>query len=109
MYRSSREAVNGSRGGGNAETIGNLEYRFPMTWLPVKNFGGTLFYDTGNVFGKLTDISVRNFSQNVGAGIRYNTPLGPVRFDVGFNLRQAPIDVKSEKLVHYFFTLGHTF
>jgi outer membrane protein assembly complex protein YaeT len=99
----------GPAGGGDAQTIGNVEYRFPMTWLPVKNFGGTFFYDTGNVFAKVSDISLTNFSHSAGAGIRYNTPLGPVRFDVGFNLRQAPIDVKSEKLVHYFFTLGHTF
>ena len=64
------------------------------------------FYDGGNVN---TAINLHNFVDNytntVGLGLRYATPIGPVRFDVGKNLNPVP-GIKS---LQYFITLGQAF
>ena len=66
----------------------SLEIRFPLIG---DNFGGALFNDMGNVYSDLDKVSLR-FRQNglkdfdygvqgFGFGIRYRTPIGPVRGD----------------------------
>jgi outer membrane protein insertion porin family len=72
--------------GGYAMTIGNIEYRTPLSRFPIKGLGGALFYDTGNVFPSLSSIHLSQFTHTAGFGLRYQTPLGPVRVDVGINL-----------------------
>jgi outer membrane protein insertion porin family len=100
----------GPEGGGDAITIVNVEYRFPLQPLPIAGFGGVFFYDTGNVFSTISDISLRDFSHTVGTGLRYQTPVGPVRFDVGYRLHPLTnSDGRQDKRLHFFFTLGHTF
>ena len=91
--------------GGNVMTIGNFEYRFP---LRVKDVGGALFYDTGNVFPRLADIHPNNFTHTAGFGFRYPTRLGPVRLDFGINLKPN-VNGLNEKRLHVFFTLGNPF
>ena len=98
-------------------TIGNLEYRIPLA-LPDsrgnRRVGGALFYDTGNVFERPSDFTLRDFTHTVGGGLRFQTPLGPVRLDVGVNLFPK-VQLLSdgtqtrEQRVHVFFTLGQTF
>lgn len=84
--------------------IVNSEARFP---LPIyHNLGGAVFYDGGNVYsnlrlGELTG----NFTHSVGAGLRYNTPVGPVRFDLGYRITNVP----GVKATQYFVTLGQSF
>jgi outer membrane protein insertion porin family len=79
--------------GGSALFINSLELRFPVLG---DNISGVLFHDMGNVFDKLSDVSLR-FHQNnledfnytvhaVGLGVRYRTPIGPVRFDLAYGL-----------------------
>jgi outer membrane protein insertion porin family len=90
--------------GGNQLFIFNSEMRFP---IPVfKNLGAVLFYDGGNVY---RNISLRQFiddyTNTVGFGLRYNTPIGPVRFDVGHNLNPVP----GLKSTQFFVTLGQAF
>jgi len=94
--------------GGNFMTLGNLEYRFPLHFFPIKGVGGALFYDTGNVFPVISNFSLSNFSHTVGFGFRYQTPLGPVRLDFGFNLR-PDVNGDNTGIVHVFFTLGNPF
>ena len=67
-------------------TIGNIEYRTPLKFVPIKGLGGALFYDTGNVFPNISSIHLSQFTHTVGFGLRYQTPLGPVRVDFGINL-----------------------
>lgn len=79
--------------GGNALFFNSTELRFP---LMGDNIGGVLFHDMGNIYRSIGDISFRyhqpndqNFNymnQAVGFGIRYKTPIGPVRADVAYSL-----------------------
>ncbi len=78
--------------GGTALFFHSLEFRFPLIG---DNVGGVLFHDMGNVYSDINHISLR-FSQknvhdfnygvlSVGFGIRYRTPVGPIRVDFSFS------------------------
>jgi outer membrane protein assembly complex protein YaeT len=79
--------------GGNALLFNNLELRFPLLGT---NVGGVLFHDMGNVYSSISSISPRfkqrdlndfNYMlQAVGFGIRYRTPIGPVRGDLAYSI-----------------------
>lgn len=97
-------------GGGHVMAIGNFEYRVPLNIFPVSGIGGALFYDTGNVFPTLGDVHLSEFTHTAGFGLRYQTPLGPVRIDFGFNLKpRINQDGKREERMQVFFTLGNPF
>jgi outer membrane protein assembly complex protein YaeT len=68
--------------GGNALVIFNAELRFPV-W---GSFGGVTFLDAGNVFARVADFDLSRIKPAVGAGVRYRSPIGPIRVDVGFKL-----------------------
>lgn len=91
--------------GGNGLFIFNSEFRIPVS--PIKKgFGVVGFYDGGNVFPVLSFSSfASNYSNTIGFGLRYATPLGPIRFDVGHNLNPIP-GIKSTQI---FVTLGQAF
>ena len=89
--------------GGNALLIANIELRFPLAgW-----FSGALFYDFGNVFSSFTDVSSAGFSNAVGLGLGVATPVGPVRFDVGYN--PDPPGARGFERWNFHLTLGHPF
>jgi outer membrane protein insertion porin family len=79
--------------GGNAVFFNSIELRFPLLG---DNIGGVVFHDAGNVYHNLRDISFRvsqhdpaDFDYMVhaaGFGIRYRTPLGPVRADLAYSI-----------------------
>jgi outer membrane protein assembly complex protein YaeT len=96
--------------GGNVVTIGNVEYRIPLPPKPISGLVGALFYDTGNVFPRLGELHLNEFTHNAGFGLRYITPVGPARLDFGFNLNRAPRpDGTPEPRMKVFFTLGNPF
>ena len=96
--------------GGNVVTIGNVEYRIPLPPTPISGLVGALFYDTGNVFPRLGEVHLNEFTHNAGFGLRYLTPFGPARLDFGFNLNRAPRgDGTLEPRMKVFFTLGNPF
>jgi len=79
--------------GGNALLFNNIELRFPFIG---ENIQGVIFHDMGNVYSSLSNISFR-FHQNnlqdfdyaahaVGFGVRYRTPVGPIRLDLAYSL-----------------------
>ena len=68
--------------GGDALTVFNFEMRYPLT----ERLRLVPFYDLGNVFRRINDIRWKNMTHTVGAGLRFNTPLGPVGVDYGFLL-----------------------
>jgi outer membrane protein assembly complex protein YaeT len=79
--------------GGNALFFNNVELRFPFLG---QNIQGVIFHDMGNVFSTLGDVSFRFHQRNdqdfnftvhaVGYGIRYRTPIGPIRLDLAYSI-----------------------
>ena len=107
-----RDLNSGFPVGGSGLFINNLELRLPPLTLPFfqDNLSFAIFHDAGNVFDtghdmlhSLTRWHQRNpdlcknqstylqcdfnyISHALGVGVRYKTPIGPVRFDLGYNL-----------------------
>lgn len=141
-----RDPATGAPLGGEALFINNLEVRTPPVSLPWlgNNMGFVVFHDAGNVFANPNEMATGltrfnqdtghcfvgsitcNFSylsQNVGGGIRYRTPIGPLRFDVGYNLNPPvfPVNqntgdqafpfphVETGRHISFFFSIGQTF
>jgi outer membrane protein assembly factor BamA len=139
-----RDLVSGLPLGGNAVFVNNLELRFPPVYLPYleDNLSFVIFQDTGNVFDtahnmfhSFTRFNQRNIadckslvatpnpcrfdymSAAVGGGIRYKTPVGPVRLDLGYNLNPPVFPVRagippSIEVLHrfnFYFSIGQTF
>jgi outer membrane protein assembly complex protein YaeT len=87
-----RDTVSGFPLGGSALFTNTFELRFPLFG---DNLGGVLFNDAGNVYTSLNDLSFRFRQRNLqdfnymvqgfGFGIRYRTPIGPVRLDLSFS------------------------
>jgi outer membrane protein insertion porin family len=90
--------------GGRQLFILNSELRFP---LGIKEgLGAAVFYDGGNVYGPI-GISrfIQDYTNTTGVGLRYKTPVGPVRFDIGRNLNP----VTGVKATQFYITLGQAF
>ena len=62
----------------------NIEFQFPL----MKNLGvvGALFYDAGDVYGTDEDIDLSSLYRSVGFGIRWYSPMGPLRVEYGYRL-----------------------
>ena len=90
--------------GGDMLLVVNSELRFP---IPLKEgLGAAVFYDGGNVYSKINlPLLVQQYTNSVGIGFRYRTPVGPVRFDIGHLVN--PIAGISS--VQFFLTLGQAF
>jgi outer membrane protein assembly factor BamA len=151
-----RDSSTGFPVGGQAVMIFNQELRFPLK-LPYvgTGLGGTLFYDGGNTYSRLTRVTFRwsppnpvfktaypgyppgrfnptqcvencsnelnYFSHTIGVGLRYATPVGPIRVDVGYELNRpqfvipckngAVLCQQATRLpsIQFFFNLGSSF
>lgn len=70
--------------GGVQEVFFTAEYIFPL--IPQVGFKGVVFFDMGNAFNDGQNLSVdpRDLRKDYGFGIRWVSPLGPLRFEVGF-------------------------
>jgi outer membrane protein insertion porin family len=65
--------------GGQSLIEGSVELRFPI----FGEFSGALFVDFGNVFRDAFTYPLQEIRYAIGSGLRYNTPIGPVRVDYG--------------------------
>jgi outer membrane protein assembly factor BamA len=95
--------------GGAQLVILNSELRYPIpVTLPLigNGLGGVVFYDGGNVY---TSVGVQNllsdYTNTVGIGLRYATPIGPIRLDVGHRLTNIP----GVSATQIFITVGQAF
>ena len=92
--------------GGNALVIFNAELRVPVRG----SLGAVGFLDSGNVFKKTTDISLADLRATAGFGLRYKSPVGPIRVDVGFKVPRREIAIgKRENLAEFHISLGQAF
>ena len=80
LNRVGPRAADGAPLGGHSLIEGSMELRFAV----FGELGGVFFVDFGQVFQASLEYRIEELRYAVGPGIRYNTPIGPVRFDVGF-------------------------
>jgi outer membrane protein insertion porin family len=81
---------NGSEIGGNQFVQFNAELRFPL--VPQAGVYGVAFYDTGNIWADFEEVDIGDLRQSAGGGIRWLSPMGPVRLEYGWILDPQPTD-----------------
>ncbi|MDH5767394.1 MAG: outer membrane protein assembly factor BamA [Nitrospirota bacterium] len=81
-----RDEKTGDVIGGKEELIFNAEYIFPI--LSQLKLKGVVFFDTGNSYESFKNIGTLRYS--TGVGIRWISPLGPLRIEWGYNLDRKP-------------------
>jgi outer membrane protein assembly factor BamA len=135
-----RDIVTGFPVGGQALLLNQLELRFPAPTLPWfgNNLAPVLFEDAGNVFSRPTEMfpsifrlhsgtcntstnsttcDFNYFNHSAGFGIRYRTPIGPIRLDFGYSLNPTrfPVlddparPVQSTRRLNVYFSVGQSF
>ena len=103
----------GYRNGAQIQNVYNVEYKFPIA--PDEHgktlLQGVLFYDIGgswNEYGGIhyaTGSSQTDLKQGVGFGVRFKTPVFPLRLDFGIPLNRAPDDPPTQ----FYFNVGSLF
>ena len=84
VWEVSAKDENGDDIGGNKYVQLNAEIHIPL--LIKQGVLGVLFYDTGNVYGERESIDLGNLRQTAGFGVRWNSPMGPIRLERGYIL-----------------------
>jgi outer membrane protein insertion porin family len=96
-----RDPKTGDPIGGTTELIFNLEYIFPI--VSELRLKGVVFFDTGNSYDSFDKFG--NLRYTAGAGIRWISPMGPIRVEWGYNLNRR----QDEKASRIEFTFGTFF
>ena len=95
--------------GGYSFTVLSTELRVPI-W---RNLSGVLFLDGGNVWENPWDFNYDDLRYDIGPGLRYNTPIGPIRADLGYQLNPIPgllVNGKPEtRHFRFHFSIGQAF
>jgi len=81
---------------GDKSLVFNVEYRFPL----AENFQAVLFVDWGQAWDIEESIDIADLKFGRGVGVRFDTPIGPIRLDYGIN---------EEGIGKTYFSIGHTF
>ncbi len=74
--------------GGGVLALLNLEWRFPVAGA----LGGDLFVDGGNVWREVSDFRASEARWGAGLGIRYASPIGPLRVEIGWKIHRKPYE-----------------
>lgn len=96
--------------GGKYMMNGSIELRFPL----YSSLGGVCFVDTGMLSGEILPVTVlpHHMMGAIGFGLRFNTVIGPLRFDIGWKLKRdataTGVPVHDRRYA-WFMTLGHAF
>jgi len=81
---------------GDKSLVFNVEYRFPL----AENFQAVIFADWGQAWDYEESINFEDLKFGKGVGVRFDTPLGPIRLDYG---------IGEEGIGQTYFSIGHTF
>ncbi|OFV98327.1 MAG: outer membrane protein assembly factor BamA [Acidobacteria bacterium RIFCSPLOWO2_02_FULL_61_28] len=116
-----RDPQTGFAVGGNVLLFNSVELRFPV-WK--ENISGVMFHDVGNTFARVRDLTLRQHQPHpqdfrylvhaAGLGLRYRTPVGPARFDLGYNLNPTRVvlptgSVQTLSRWQFLFSIGQSF
>ena len=101
--------VNGLSNGGNAVVVLNGEMRAVVLQLFGRDLGAVGFVDAGNVFAKAGDLDLGRLRTTLGFGVRYDSPIGPLRLDFGFKTDRLVIGGRRERGWEYHFSIGEAF
>ena len=82
--------LNGQVYGGNKQLVNNLELIFPL--INSAGFRGVFFYDFGQAYDDNRPISLDELRQAWGYGIRWASPMGPIRVEFGYPIDKQPGD-----------------
>lgn len=96
-------AADGNPIGGMELLEGSLEWRFPLR-QPVE---GAVFSDFGDVAPAIGSLSWAETRYTVGVGLRWLTIVGPLRFDVGYELN--PPEPARFAPYQFHFSIGQAF
>ena len=81
--------------GGTRVLEGNIELRFPIGL----NLEGVMFTDVGQVWGGRDEVDLSQLAITPGVGVRYLSPVGPIRIDLGYRFREGePLAVVTSQL-----------
>ena len=97
------DPTTGDKIGGEKMMVYNLEYRFPL--LKSQGVTGLVFFDAGNVWTKDQNYSFTDLRTSAGGGIRWYSPVGPLRLEYGINLDPQA----GESSGKFEFAVGSTF
>ncbi len=89
---SPRDPATGDLIGGRSMLVFNAEYLFPL--FAEQSIRGLVFFDAGNAY--LDSIDLDDLKTSVGAGLRWFSPIGPIRIELGFNLDPDEDESRSE-------------
>ncbi|MBD3616980.1 MAG: BamA/TamA family outer membrane protein [Gracilimonas sp.] len=79
--------------GGRATISFNTEFRFQLNQL-IKGFGVATFLDGGQVWSNFNDIGTTPIQWGVGGGLRYQSPIGPIRVDIAYKINPTDQDLQ---------------
>ncbi len=98
---SPRDPATGDLIGGNSMAFEQTEVIFPI--MPEQNLRGVVFLDAGNAY--INRINFKDVREGAGFGVRWFSPIGPLRLELGFNLNRRA----DEKLQVWDFAIGSVF
>jgi outer membrane protein insertion porin family len=78
--------------GGRVMVGFNLELRQDVDFL-INNFGIAAFLDGGQVWQTYSSSDSRPLQYGAGGGLRYQSPIGPLRIDIGYKLNPTDRDL----------------
>ncbi|MEX0929050.1 MAG: BamA/TamA family outer membrane protein [Balneolales bacterium] len=79
--------------GGQSALNFNVEIRQDLRRI-IRNFGISGFLDGGQVWREPTGFNINELQFGIGGGIRYQSPIGPVRVDAGYKINPSPEDLR---------------
>ena len=97
--------ANGFPTGGNAMIVLNSELRMPV-FGPLQVVG---FLDAGNVLDRVGNFDLARIRGAAGFGVRYRSPIGPIRIDLGFKLDRREFAGERESLTALHLSIGQAF
>lgn len=96
---------NGQQTGGNSQILANVEYLIPLPF----NLRLAVFADVGNVYGFLAPFDITKLNADIGAGLRWLSPFGPLRVDYGIKVLKDRRTGQDDDLGAIQFSVGAPF